>query len=67
MSLPDKVRNSCGNISVTSLNKDDSLDTLISNLERLYVKDKKVLPYLAYEKFKSLQKFTEMNIIDYIN
>ena len=67
MSLPDKVRNSCRNISITNLNKDDGLDTLINNLERLYLKDKKALAYLAYEKFESFQRPTEMNIIDYSN
>ena len=66
LSLPDKVRNSCRNISITNLNKDDGLDTLINNLERLYLKDKKALAYLAYEKFESFQRPTEMNIIDYI-
>ena len=65
MLLPDKVRNSSRNISVTDLNKDDSLDTLINNLERLCVKDKKTLTYLAYEKFESFQRPTEVNIIDY--
>ena len=41
MSIPNKVRNNCANIGVTNLNKDDGLDTLINDLERLYVKDKK--------------------------
>ena len=67
LSLPDNVRNSCRNISITDLNKDDGLDTLINNLERLYLKDKKALAYLAYEKFESFQRPTELNIIDYIN
>ena len=68
LSLPDKVRNSCRNISITDLNKDDGLDTLINNLERLYLKkkDKKASAYLAYEKFESFQRPTEINI-DYIN
>ena len=46
LSLPDKVRNSCRNIVITDLNKDNGLDTLINNLERLYLKDKKALAYL---------------------
>ena len=64
LSLPDKVRNSCRNISITDLGKDNGLDTLINNLERLYLKDKKAS---AYEKFDSFERPTEMNIIDYIN
>ena len=67
LSLSDKVGNSCRNISVTDLNKDDGLDVLINNLERLYVKDKKASAYLAYEQFESFQRPTEMNIIDYLN
>ena len=46
LSLPDKVRNSCRNISITDLGKDNGLDTLINNLERLYLKDKKASAYL---------------------
>ena len=67
MSLSDKVWNSCRNVIVTDLNKDDGLDTLINNLERHYAKDEKASAYLAYEKFESFQRPTEMNIIDYIN
>ena len=66
LSLPGKVRNSCRNISISDLNKDDGLDTLINNLERLYLKDRKASAYLAYEKFESFQRPTEINI-DYIN
>ena len=67
MSLLDKLRNSCRNISITDLNKDEGLDTLTNKSERLFVKDKKASACLAYEKFESFQKPTEMNIIDYIN
>ena len=66
MPLSDKVWNSCRNVIVTDLNKDDGLDTLINNLERHYAKDEKASAYLAYEKFESFQRPTEMNIIDYI-
>ena len=38
-----------------------------ATLERLYLKDNKSLAYIAYEKFGSFQRPTEMNIIDYIN
>ena len=65
--FPDKVRNSCRNISITDLNKDDGLDTLINYLDRLYLKDKKASAYLAYEKLDLFQRPTEMNIIDYVN
>ena len=61
MSFPDKVRNNCANISVTNLNKDDGLDTLINDLERLYVKDKKhqlILLMESLSHFKDLLKQT---------
>ena len=67
LSLLDKLRNSCRNISITDLNKDEGLDTLINKSERLFVKDKKASACLAYEKFESFQRPTEMNINDYIN
>ena len=53
LSLPDKIRNSCRNVSVTDLNKDDGLDSPMNNLEGSYVKDTKTSTYLAYEKFES--------------
>ena len=39
-SLRNKARNSCTSINITDLNEDDRLDTLINNLERLYLKDR---------------------------
>ena len=56
LSLPDKVRNSCRNISITDLNKDDGLDTLINNLERLYLK-KKIKKHWLILLMKSLSHF----------
>ena len=35
--IADKVRTICRNVSVTDLNKDDHLDILKNNLEKLYV------------------------------
>ena len=67
LSLPDKIRNSCRDVTVSELNKDDGLNLLINKLEKLYVKDSKASAYLAYEKFESFQCPTDMNIIDYLN
>ena len=67
MSLPDKVRNSFRNVIITDLYQGEGLDTLINNLKRLYTKDEIALAYFVYKKFKSFQRPTEMNIIDYIN
>ena len=43
------------------------LNLLINKLEKLYVKDSKASAYLAYEKFASFQRPTNMDIIDYLN
>ena len=67
MSLPDKVRNSFRNVIITDLYQGEGLDTLINNLKRLYTKDEIALAYFVYKKFKSFQRPTEMNIINYIN
>ena len=67
MSLPDKVRDSFRNVIITDLYQGEGLDTLINNLKRLYTKDEIALAYFVYKKFKSFQRPTEMNIIDYIN
>ena len=66
-SLSDKIMNSCSDVTVPELNKDDGLNLLINKLEKLYVKDSKASAYLAYEKFASFQCPTDMNIIDYLN
>ena len=67
ISLPDKIRNSCRDVTVSELNKDEGLNLLINKLAKLYVKDTKASAYLAYEKFESFQHPTNMNIIDYLN
>ena len=71
MSIPNKVRNNCANIGVTNLNKDDGLDTLINDLERLYVKDKKHQLILLMESLshfkdplKEILLTTLMNLSD---
>ena len=67
LSLPQKIRNSCRDVTVSEFNKDDSLNLLINKVEKLYVKDSKASAYLAYEKFESFQHPTDMNIINYLN
>ena len=67
MPLLEKIRSSCRNVSIADLNKDNGLDILINNLERLYAKNKKASAYLAYEKPESFKRPPEMNITDYIN
>ena len=60
LSLPDKIRNSCRDVTVSKLNKDDGLNLLINKLEKLYVKDSKASAYLPYEKFESFQRPTDI-------
>ena len=67
LSLPDKVRSACRDTAVADLNKDDSLNILINKLETLYVKDKKASAYIAYERFETCQRPSDMNIADYLN
>ena len=67
LSLPDKIRNSCRDVTLSELNKDDCLNLLIDILQKVYVKDNKASAYLAHEKFESFQRPTDMNIIDYLN
>ena len=67
LSLPDKIRNSSRDVTLSELNKDDSLNLLIHKLQKVYVKDNKASAYLAYEKFESFQRPTDMNIIDYLH
>ena len=62
-----KFRSACRDTAVADLNKDDSLNILINKLETLYVKDKKASAYIAYERFKTYQRPSDMNIADYLN
>ena len=62
LSLPDKIRKSCNDVSVQDLNKDDGLNVLINRIKSLYAKDMNALAFMAYDKFENF-----MNIIDYIN
>ena len=39
LSLTDKIRKSCNDISVRDLNKDDGLDILVKKIKSLYAKD----------------------------
>ena len=66
LSLPDKVRSACRDTAVADLNKDDSLNILINKLET-YVQDKKASAYIAYERFETCQRPSDMNIADYLN
>ena len=66
LSLSDKVRSACSDIAVADLNKDDGLNILINKLET-YVKDKKASTYIAYDRFETFQRPSDMNITDYLN
>ena len=39
LSLPDKIQKNCNNISVTDLNKDSGLNTLVTKIKTLNTKD----------------------------
>ena len=66
LSLPDKIRSACRDTAVADLNKDDGLNILINKLET-YVKDEKASTYIAYERFETFQRPSDMNITDYLN
>ena len=52
---------------MTDLNKDDCLNTLMNKLESLYVQDKKASAYIAYDRFETFQRPSDMYITDYLN
>ena len=43
LSLTDKIRKSCHDISIRDLNKDDGLDILVRKIKSLYAKDTNTL------------------------
>ena len=52
---------------MTNFNKLNGLDKLPLLLATLYFKDEKVSAYLAYEKFQSLKRSSDMGIKDHLN
>ena len=67
LSLTDKIRESCYDISVRDLNKDDGFDALIRKIKSLYLKDTNTLDFLAYDKFENFKRTDDINIVNYIN
>ena len=65
--LPYKIRKSCNDISVSDLNKDDGLNTLITKIKTLYAKDINALTYMTYDQFENFKRSDEMTIVDYVN
>ena len=52
---------------MANFSKDNELDTLIQSLETLYFKDEKGSAYLAYVKFESFKRTSDIDIIDHLN
>ena len=67
LSLTDKIRKSCNDISVRDINKDDGLDTLVRKIKSLYAKDTNTLAFMAYDKSENFKRPDYMNTVDYIN
>ena len=64
LSLKDKIRKSCNDISVRDTNKNDEFDTLIRKIKSLYAKDTNTLAFMTYDKFENFKRL-DMNIADY--
>ena len=67
LSLSDKTRKSCNDVSVQDLNKGNGLDVLINKIKSSYAKDINALAFMAYDKFQNFRRSDDMNIVDYIN
>ena len=67
LSLPDKIRKSCNDVSVQDLIKDDGLNVFINKIKSFYAKDMNALAFMAYDKSENFRRSDDMNIIDYIN
>ena len=68
MSLPDKMRQACGNLNKEQLRSDEGLTLLLDKLKGLYAADKDTAMFIHYEKFEKYnRKSSGISIIDYIN
>ena len=67
MSLDEKIRKTCSDIKVKDLNSEHGADILVNNSKSLFAKNINQAPYLAYDKYETFKRPTDMSMIDFIN
>ena len=67
LSLDEKIRKTCSDIKVRDLNSEHGVDILVNNLKSLFAKNINQAPYLAYDKYETFKRPTDMSMIDFIN
>lgn len=64
---PQKIIESCNDISLKNLNKGYDFDLLIANIKLLYKKYIKTLFFMAYDKSENFRRPDTMAMLHYIN
>ena len=67
LSLDKKIRKTCSDRKVRDLNSEHGVDILVNNLKSLFAKNINQAPYLAYDKYETFKRPTDMSMIDFIN
>ena len=66
-SLEGKARKAALELEVEQINNKDGIKNIVSQLDKLYLKDKTQSAYEAYDNFERFKPPRDMSISDYIN
>ena len=66
LSLEGKAREVVLEIDIDNLDKDDGVERILTQLDKLYLKDKLQLAYQAYDNFEKFKRPTEMPISEFV-
>ena len=66
LSLGGKARESELGTDFETLNKDDGVDTILTQLDKFCLGDKLQPAYQAYDNFEKFKRLSEMPIADYV-
>lgn len=67
LSLEESARDAAHEVSLDDLCKDDGIETLLTKLDSLFLKDENNAAFEAYDTFECYQRPSSMNMMDYIN
>ena len=67
LTLEGTAREAVLEIDVDDISSDAGVDTIVTHLDKIFLKDKKLAAYEAYEKFENFKRTPNMSIRDFIN
>ena len=67
LSLEGKARQAALELEVEQINNKDGIKNIVAKLDKLYLKDKTLSAYEAYDNFEHFKRPSDMSMSDYIN